>query len=360
MLTTGIDVPEIVNLVFLRRVKSRILYDQMIGRGTRLCEDLFGTGEDKTCFYIFDCVDMYSTLQNYTDMKPVVTRANLTFSQLIDELQTTDDAEAQQHIVDQLLAKLQRRKRRMKGERATEFEVRSGGTNAESLTQQIQNSNPAEIAEWFADKTALVEFLDSKIERETPGVFLSEDDDEVVGITRGYGPSNQRPKDYLEEFRNYVTDNQDKIEAIKLCAQRPQELTRKSLQELELQLANEGFDKTRLRAAWRETTNADIAATIIGYIRNAILDTPIEPFDARIDRAMDTILNQQQWTNPQRKWLERIAKQFRENTLVDKESLDQGQFKQEGGGFTRLNKVFDGEIVNVLETFAKEIWQVAA
>ena len=75
---------------------------------------------------------------------------------------------------------------------------------------------------------------------------------------------------------------------------------------------------------------------------------------------MNTILNQQQWTNPQRKWLERIAKQFRENTLVDKESLDQGQFKQEGGGFIRLNKVFDGKIVNVLEEFTKEIWQVAA
>ena len=101
LLTTGIDVPEITNLVFLRRVKSRILYDQMIGRGTRLCKDLFGAGEDKTCFYIFDCVDMYSTLQNYTDMKPVVTRANLTFSQLVDELQTTGDAQAQKLIVDQ-------------------------------------------------------------------------------------------------------------------------------------------------------------------------------------------------------------------------------------------------------------------
>ena len=360
LLTTGIDVPEITNLVFLRRVKSRILYDQMIGRGTRLCKDLFGAGEDKTCFYIFDCVDMYSTLQNYTDMKPVVTRANLTFSQLVDELQTTGDAQAQKLIVDQLLAKLQRRKRRMHGERATEFEVRSGGTDAESLTQQIRKSTPAAVAEWFADKTSLVEFLDSKIESETPGVFLSGEEDEVVKVETGYGPNNQRPKDYLEEFRSYVTGNQDKIEAIKLCAQRPQELTRKSLRELELQLANKGYDKTRLQAAWRETTNADIAATIIGYIRHAILDTPIEPFEARIDRAMNTILNQQQWTNPQRKWLERIAKQFRENTLVDKESLDQGQFKQEGGGFIRLNKVFDGKIVNVLEEFTKEIWQVAA
>jgi len=360
LLTTGIDVPEIVNLVFLRRIKSRILYDQMIGRGTRLREDLYGSGEDKTCFYIFDCVDMYSTLQNYTDMKPVVTRPNITFSQLVDELQSTKDDESQRVIVDQLLAKLQRRKRRIHGERADEFETRSGGTDAESLTQQIANSTPSEISEWFADKTALIEFLDSKMENEGPGVFLSDEDDEVVNVQTGYGPNNQRPKDYLEEFRNYVTDNQEKIEAIKLCATCPQELTRKSLRDLELLLANDGFDKTRLRAAWRETTNADIASSIIGYIRNAILDTPIIPFDDRVNRAMENILQSQQWTNPQRKWLERIGKQFRENTLVDAEALDEGQFKQEGGGFTRLNKVFDGKIVNVLEQITEQIWQAAA
>lgn len=54
MLDTGIDIEEIVNLVFLKRVKSRTKFWQMIGRGTRLCEDLFGPGVDKTCFYIFD------------------------------------------------------------------------------------------------------------------------------------------------------------------------------------------------------------------------------------------------------------------------------------------------------------------
>ncbi len=359
LLTTGIDVPEIVNLVFLRRVKSRILYDQMIGRGTRLREDLYGAGKDKTCFYIFDCVDMYSTLQNYTDMKPVVTRPNITFSQLVDELQGNPSADAQQVIVDQLLAKLQRRKRRMHGERATEFETRSGGTDAESLTQQIANSTPAEVAEWFADKTALVEFLDRKIETEGPGVFLSELEDEVVKVETGYGPNNKRPGDYLEEFRDYVLNHQDQIEAIKLCATRPQALTRKTLTELELLLANDGFDKTRLQAAWRETTNADIASSIIGYIRNAILDTPIIPFEDRVNKAMDNILQSQPWTKPQRQWLERIGMQFRKNTLVDVEALDEGQFKQEGGGFKRLNKIFDGKIVNVLELITEQIWQAA-
>ena len=54
MLDTGIDVPEVANLVFFKPVYSRIKFWQMIGRGTRLCSDLFGPEEDKTDFRVFD------------------------------------------------------------------------------------------------------------------------------------------------------------------------------------------------------------------------------------------------------------------------------------------------------------------
>lgn len=54
MLDTGIDVPDILNLVFFKVIKSRIKFLQMIGRGTRLSADIFGGGRDKECFYIFD------------------------------------------------------------------------------------------------------------------------------------------------------------------------------------------------------------------------------------------------------------------------------------------------------------------
>ena len=54
MLDTGIDVPEVVNLVFFKLVRSRTKFWQMVGRGTRLCPDLFGPGKDKKNFYIFD------------------------------------------------------------------------------------------------------------------------------------------------------------------------------------------------------------------------------------------------------------------------------------------------------------------
>ena len=54
MLDTGIDVHEILNLVFFKKVRSKSKFWQMVGRGTRLCEDIFGLGIDKRVFYIFD------------------------------------------------------------------------------------------------------------------------------------------------------------------------------------------------------------------------------------------------------------------------------------------------------------------
>ncbi|WP_377642328.1 DEAD/DEAH box helicase family protein [Oryzobacter terrae] len=54
MLDTGIDVPEVVNLVFFKMVRSKSKFWQMIGRGTRLCPDLFRPGEDKQDFLVFD------------------------------------------------------------------------------------------------------------------------------------------------------------------------------------------------------------------------------------------------------------------------------------------------------------------
>lgn len=66
MLDTGIDVPEVVNLVFFKLVRSKTKFWQMLGRGTRLCPDLFGPGQDKEFFYIFD----YCQNLEYFSQKP--------------------------------------------------------------------------------------------------------------------------------------------------------------------------------------------------------------------------------------------------------------------------------------------------
>ncbi|MGI0479353.1 DEAD/DEAH box helicase family protein [Geminocystis sp. CENA526] len=60
MLDTGVDVPEVLNLVFFKPVYSEVKFNQMIGRGTRLCPNLFGIGRDKTEFLIFDLCDNFA------------------------------------------------------------------------------------------------------------------------------------------------------------------------------------------------------------------------------------------------------------------------------------------------------------
>ncbi|MBC7541291.1 MAG: DEAD/DEAH box helicase family protein, partial [Candidatus Sericytochromatia bacterium] len=65
MLDTGIDVPEVLNLVFFKVVRSKTKFWQMVGRGTRLCPDVFGAGQDKAFFYIFDfCQNLEYFSQN--------------------------------------------------------------------------------------------------------------------------------------------------------------------------------------------------------------------------------------------------------------------------------------------------------
>jgi type I restriction enzyme, R subunit len=67
MLDTGIDVPEVVNLVFFKRIRSKTKFWQMIGRGTRLCKNLFGDGQDKTHFVIFDYLGNFEFFRQHKE-----------------------------------------------------------------------------------------------------------------------------------------------------------------------------------------------------------------------------------------------------------------------------------------------------
>ena len=84
MLDTGIDIPEIVNLVFFKEVKSKVKFLQMIGRGTRLCPDLFGWGKDKKEFYIFDACQNFEFFDQ--NPKGKESTIGMSLSQFIFEL----------------------------------------------------------------------------------------------------------------------------------------------------------------------------------------------------------------------------------------------------------------------------------
>ncbi len=96
MLDTGIDIPEIVNLVFFKKVKSKAKFWQMIGRGTRLCPDLFGAGMDKENFLIFDFCSNFEFFRanpRGKEVKNIPSLSEKTFNiklDLIKELQHLD------------------------------------------------------------------------------------------------------------------------------------------------------------------------------------------------------------------------------------------------------------------------------
>ena len=77
MLDTGIDVPEILNLVFFKKIRSKAKFWQMIGRGTRLCKDLFGPGIDKERFMIFDCYKNFEFFEVNVDGKEIKTTKSI-------------------------------------------------------------------------------------------------------------------------------------------------------------------------------------------------------------------------------------------------------------------------------------------
>jgi len=351
LLTTGIDVPEIVNLVFLRRVRSRILYEQMLGRATRLCPDI-----GKEAFRVFDAVDLYSRLDPVNSMKPVVANPKTSFEELARLLTeaNTDDQRSQLH--DQLVAKLQRKKRLLDKHHAEEIRHHTGGT-AEQLTRRIHHMAPSDAAAWLAEHQALVRFLDAA--RPPAGkVFVSDHEDEVLNVDRGYGDYD-KPEDYLEAFSSYLAEHLNDIPALIVVTQRPRDLTRDQLRDLRITLGDRGFTVQRIRSAVRDTTNQDIAATIIGFIRNRALGSPLIPYKKRVERALESILTSHDWTDPQRRWLERIGQQLEKETVVDRDALDRGEFKRRGG-FTRLNKIFDGKLETVLTDLYNEVWNEAS
>jgi type I restriction enzyme R subunit len=353
LLTTGIDVPRITNLVFLRRVNSRILYEQMLGRATRLCPEI-----GKENFRIFDAVDLYSRLQSLTDMQPVAANPKLTLTKLFDELAEARDETWRVQLRDQIIVRLRLRLGKLSAEARAQFELLTG-ESPEATLRRVQHTDPATLSEWVRARRQLGVILDWGAEGGTPiYVPISQHPDEVISVTRGYGNA-ERPEDFLDQFTSFVRDNINTIAALKLVVQRPQELTREELRKLRIELDARGFTDAKIRRAWTDAKNEDIAASIIGYIRQAALGSPLLPFEDRVKQALARVMQAGRYTDLQKKWLRRIGEQIERELVVDRSTLDEQPFKADGG-FRVIDKRFNGQLTKVLADINQELWRDAS
>jgi type I restriction enzyme, R subunit len=378
LLSTGIDVPEICHIVFLRRVKSRILYEQMMGRATRRCDRI-----GKTVFKIYDPVDIYSALEAVNTMKPIVKDPNITLEQLVDEL--SDDAYLERalntpgeqvdaennpmshahDVLNQLGQKVMRvmRKAVKKAENKPELKAKLDqleglwGVAPDKLHQHLHQIGPQDAAQFFKQHQGLINQLAEV--RYLAGSdnmpIIYEGRDEFLGREQTYGV-HQKPADYLDSFNQFIRQNINQSAALSVVVNRPKDLTREQLKEVKLLLDEAGYNEAHLQSAWRKNTNQDIAASIIGYIRQAALDEALVPFEQRVHNAMQRIYREHDWNPIQVKWLERLAKQLVHEAVIDKEFVNH-RFADQGGAKT-FNSVLDDQLDTIIDELNEYLWLV--
>jgi len=353
LMTTGVDIPKITDLVFVRRVNSRILYDQMIGRATRKADEI-----GKEFFRIFDAVDLYANLQAMTDMRPVVADPNISFGQLATDLRNATDPLDKSFVCDQLIVRTRLKARRISPENAEAFE-RAAGQDIEAFLDWLQLSEPAEIEALLTDKPRVVDVLDRKDRTAGggPKQIISEHDDELIRVEDVFG-DNLTPEDYIESFERYIRENMNQLPGLIAATQRPRELTRKALKDIAVSLDENGFSETALRSAYGRTRNADIAAHIIGFIRQAAIGDPLVPYTTRVDNAVAKIEVSRDWTKTQRQWLRRLGRSLKEQPIGDPALLNEGAFAQ-NGGFDVINLAFNNQLETVLQDLNDAIWASA-
>ena len=342
LLTTGIDVPEITTLVFMRRVKSRILFEQMLGRATRLCPDIH-----KTHFEIYDPVGVYDSLEEVNTMKPVVVNPTTTFTQLLDGLEVMEDEKRVQNQINQIIAKLQRKKRDMDSKAMEHFISMSGGKDPTQFIVEIQSCNTDTAKKRILAYTEIFKMLQETKANGDRSVVISDQEDELLEHSRGYGNAS-KPEDYLEAFAAYVKANLNEIAALNIVCTRPKELTRESLKTLRLTLDREGFTTQQLNTAVSQMTNEEIAADIISLIRKYAIGSSLISHEARIRLAVDKLKKAHSFSKQELNWIARMEKYLMEESVLNVAVFDEdGRFSAQGG-FNKINKVFGNKLESIV------------
>lgn len=349
LLTTGIDVPAICNLVFMRKINSRILFEQMLGRATRLCPEI-----GKTHFNIFDAVRVYEDLDDTSNMKSVSVSKSM--AELLEDLFRPGES-SKQPVKDRILARLQRKSNNLTDEQKYDVSERLGGKTIREYAKELKScTEEAFVRRCREDKDFLLWFDNLKGKKR--GHYYSEKEDTLLETTRGYGDT-EKPQDYLDSFVAYVNENKDRIEAIRIACTRPSDMTRAQLRELKLELDKENFTESSLNEAASAVSNERIVADIIAFVRRAVLKTPLVNHDDRVKMAFSKLISAHHFNKMQLDLLEKIKVYMLHESILNTETFEAPAFKMDGG-FARFNKKFGGQLAEIIREINTYIYEGAA
>lgn len=346
MLSTGVDIPDLEFIVFLRPVKSRILFEQMLGRGTRKGEK----HPDKSHFTVFDCFD--GTLLEYFRTASAFTREppDRPSRSIVEVIQDIWQNRDRDYNVRCLVKRLQRIDKEMPGEARELFSAYVKDGDLAVYAREL----PRKIAADFMGSMTLLRspsFQDLLINypRAQRGfVKAYEAEDEVTSqwLIRDGAGKEYKPEDYLKAFARYVMENPDQIEAIRILLDRPREWGTDALSELKQKLA-----ATPLRFTVDNLEKAHTAhyhkslIEIISMIKHAAREEePLLTASERVERALTKVTAGKELNEEQALWLERIRVHLLANLSIGNDDFEFMPVFEREGGWRKANLAFEGTL----------------
>ncbi|WP_121433353.1 type I restriction-modification enzyme R subunit C-terminal domain-containing protein [Actinomadura pelletieri] len=357
LMSTGVDIPDLEFIVLLRPIKSRILFEQILGRGTRKGEQY----PDKSHFVVFDCFDgtLLQYFRNTTGMtiKPPVSPSR-TVGQIIEDIWQNRDRD---YNVRALVKRLQRIDKQMSGDARELFSRFLVNGNVGNFAADL----PRLVNEAFDRTMGILRDPDFQRLLETypraapPFVIAFGKTDTVDSdwlIQAGAG-REYRPDDYLVAFTEFVRTHETDLQALQILLHRPAEWNPAALKQLTQALvtAPEHFSEANLRRAFRAARHRDLV-DIISMVKHAAEDSsPLLTAEERVNTAVAKVTEGRNLTTDEQQWMEYIRLHLVQNLSIEREDFEVMPILTSHGGWGRANRVFDGELEQIVADLNREL-----
>lgn len=412
MIATGTDIKPLEVLIFMRAVRSRVLFEQMLGRGTRIISDTdfqsvtITPNAHKDRYIIVDAVGV--TEQELVEVGTMERKRSVPLKQLLE-------AVAVGAVDEDLLTSLARRltlmeNRLTKGRREevgelldlpsapSQFSSLSEVSNAildaldpdRVIEQAIQNGADPESGPTQKEiERAKEQLIDRAIypiaanpdlrsflmERE---ILIDETSQDEVVTAEFDDAASKSARELVGDFEQFIEENKDEITALQILFNRPyaqrhldfekvKELANQLKEKLEQQdplyltealwHAYMRLEKDRVRGAGEKRILADL----ISLVRHAAMDEELVPYPERVQQRYEAWLQSQEaqgkiFTPQQRWWLDEIARHIGINVSISMDDLNYFGFQARGGQLA-AKRLFGDQIETVIEELNKELGQ---
>ena len=357
MLTTGVDIPDLEFIVFLRPVKSRILFEQMIGRGTRKGEK----HRNKDHFTVFDCFGG-SLLEYFRNVTGVTAEApdkpTRAFTQIIDDIWSNRDRD---YNIGCLVKRLHRIDKQMSGEARLQFAGYIPDGDVSAYARNLAAALRTEFAQTMKtlrDET-FQELLVNYPRPKRVFYVAAGVEDQVSSrmVFRDSGGTPYKPEDYITAFARFIRDNPAQIDAIRILLDRPRDWGYEPLTELRKKLVatKERFTVENLQRAHEVHYHRSLVDLISMVKHAADGQQPLLTAVERVERAFERVTANQTFTEPQQAWLDRIRTHLVENLSIEPDDFDLIPIFQREGGLVAARRAFGPRIDTLIRDLNEAI-----